>query len=171
MSKPTCVLVLWPLAGNPNAWRRPRYVPVSFRRLISSRIFLRRSFSIFISESAAVRSRTCLLASSPTRHVGWMWKRDNMRDETSGPTPKKLWSDFCIKRRPVRLLVWCIEIWWRVCLPGRDFAPGSSRRGWKPSLILVSWFDNCDDLAIVAQRTILTTVVSWISRWDGSQAL
>jgi hypothetical protein len=49
-----------------------------------------------MSESAAVRSSTCLLANSPILAVGWMWKRAMSREETLLPTPKKDSRDFCI---------------------------------------------------------------------------
>lgn len=47
-----------------------------------------------MSDSAAVRSRTCLLASSLTRQVGWMWKRARRREEVLLPMPKKFSRDF-----------------------------------------------------------------------------
>jgi hypothetical protein len=104
--KPTCVLVLCPRTGNPKAWRLPRYDPDSFNRLISSRTCLRRSFSIFMSDKAAVRSRTCLFASSPTLHVGWMWKRARRRALARGPTPKNVSRDFYVNRQNRVKTVW-----------------------------------------------------------------
>lgn len=85
--KHTCVRVLCPLTGNPCACLLPRYAPISLSLFIFSRISRRKSFSIFMPESAAVRPMACWLPREPTLAVGWMWKRAMRRWECWGPIP------------------------------------------------------------------------------------
>jgi hypothetical protein len=83
-------LVFCPLTGSPIACLFPRYVPVSFNRLISASTCRRRSFSIFIFVSVALISRICLLASSPTRQVLWRWCFARRREDVWEPMPKNV---------------------------------------------------------------------------------
>jgi hypothetical protein len=51
---------------------------------------LRRSFSIFIFDSSAVRSMTVAFFRLPTFAHGWMWNLAMRLWEIFGPMPKKL---------------------------------------------------------------------------------
>src|ERR687891_2869700 len=69
------VFVRWPLTGRPRRWRKPRYAPISCRRLIACERSRRRSPSTWRFESmkfrslvisASVRSRIFSSAESPS---------------------------------------------------------------------------------------------------------